>query len=61
MSNLDFKGGMVDFAQKFDRSLSSLDFRGGMVDFAQKFDRIVSNLDFGARRIMLHENLTEMC
>ena len=41
--------------------MSSLDFRGGMVNFAQKFERIMSNLDFGARRIMFHENLTEMC
>ena len=32
-----------------------------MVNFAQKFERIMSNLDFGARRIMLHENLTGIC
>ena len=29
--------------------------------FSRKFDATVSSLDFGGRRIMLHENLTELC
>ena len=40
--------------------MSSLDFRGRMASFAQTFDRSVSNLDFRARKIMFHENLTEL-